>query len=302
MRPHFPDQIDNTMRTAWAECERKWSTRFLHHWASAVTNVHLHAGAAFASGMEAARLAYFLEGKSSEDAIAAGWVKVIEEYGDFQPPPASKKTAHNMGGALISYFDEYPLDTDPIRPVITRGGKPAVEFNFAIPLPIKHPETGDPILYCGRFDLLGEVNNQIYVVDEKTTQSGIGEYWLNRYALSSQFTGYCWAANAFGYPAVGAIVRGIGINKDSYKHAAIPLMRPAFLIEEWYNQLLVDVQGMIASWEAQRFSADYASACGAYGGCQYLSACQIDPSRRDAFLSVNFVKNPWIPLKGEEHD
>lgn len=306
-RPPFPQQIDNTMRSAWKACQRKFWLSFMEGWAGQKPSVHLHAGLAFAKGLEVTRFAFYSGGASAEEAIMLGWKALIEAYGDFDSSESPNKNAHRMGEALVSYFDEYPLETDTLKPAIFRGN-PAVEFTFAIPLPINHPETGLPILYCGRFDMLGEANGQLFVVDEKTTGS-LGQYWARRYELSAQFTGYCWAAHQYGYPVVGAIVRGIGILKTDIKHAAMPLLRPPFMIEEWYRELLIDIHGMIEAWKKmetmdgwEAYRPDYADACGSYGGCQFISVCNIHPANREKLLAVNFTKREWTPLAMEGED
>lgn len=302
MTLHFPQQIDNTMRSEFKACQRSWAWRFLHHRVGALPSVHLHAGAAFAKGLEVTRRAFYDQGLPEDDAIGLGWQALLEEYGDFEPQGKNRnKTAHRMGEALVAYFDEYNLATDLIKPLRISSGS-AVEFTFTIPLPIKHPETGDPILYSGRFDMLGQTENgQLFVVDEKTTGS-LGEYWLTRYALSAQFTGYCWAAQVYGYPVVGAIVRGIGILKEKINHAAIPLMRPQWLIEEWYAQLLRDINGMVQCFNSMHFEANLADSCGSYGGCDYLPVCQVPAESRENMLQINFVEREWIPvLIGDDH-
>lgn len=298
-KPDFPHVIDNTMRSEYKSCQRSWAWRFLNHRVGALPSVHLHAGGAFAAGLHVARRSFYDEGASPDAAVAAGWRTLIEEYGDFEPTGTRvNKTSHRMGEALVDYFREYPLGQDDLVPVKTATGS-AVEFSFTIPLPIAHPQTGDSILYAGRFDMLGQTPaGQVFVVDEKTTGS-LGEYWLTRYALSAQFTGYCWAARQFGYPVTGAIIRGIGILKEKFNHVAIPLMRPEWMVEEWYNQLLRDIGGMIKCWQEWHFEPNFADSCGAYGGCDYLQVCQVPEFHRDAMLAVNYAEREWVPVQGE---
>lgn len=296
------------MRSTFRACERKFWLRFFESWDLPRPSVHLHAGQAFAKGLEVTRKAWFLgETRDPDEAIARGWQALIEEYGDFVDEAVPNKSAHRMGEALISYFDQYPLETDLIQPAMFHG-RPAVEFRFALPLPILNPSTGDPILYTGRFDMLGLANGQLFVVDEKTTGS-LGQYWSRRYELSAQFTGYCWAAKEYGYPVVGAMIRGIGILSKEIKHAEMPLWRHDFLIAEWYEALLADVKRMIEAWKAMEeqspwsvWQPDFADACGAFGGCQFLPVCEIAPQSREKLLDINFAKRVWDPLGGAAED
>lgn len=295
----FPTEIDNTMRSAFVSCPRKFLFRHLMHKAPPWPSVHLHAGGAFAAGLERVRKGFYLKKESPEDALAEGWVRLMQEYGDFETVKPTNKTAHGMGEALISYFDEYPLEREILLPYTPPGGEPAIEFKFGIPLPIAHPETGDPIIYCGRFDMLGVQNGHLFVVDEKTTGS-LGEYWARRYELSAQFTGYCWAARELGYGApVGAIIRGIGILKTQINHVSLPLMRPPFMVDEWYDQLLTDIQRMIDAYQKMKFDANLSDACGSYSGCDFLPVCSVPADSRPGLLQINYVEREWSPLKGD---
>ena len=74
-----------------------------------------------------------------------------------------------MWQAVEFYFEEYPLDGDSIKPYKFEDGRTGIEFTFGIPIPINHPDSGDPIVLAGRFDLLGYYNDLLAVVDEKTT-------------------------------------------------------------------------------------------------------------------------------------
>lgn len=319
MKPSFPQQIDNTIRGTWKSCDRKCYLRHWHGWQPrGPESIHLHAGGAFARGLEVTRRAFYQEGLDPDLAIGLGWQALQQHYtGDYTESPheswrKSAKTPTRMGEALVSYFDEYPLETDHVQPAKDAHGSPAVEFTFSIPLPINSPETGEPILYTGRFDMLGQSTGKLWVVDEKTT-GALGEFWAQRYKLGAQFTGYCWAAKMYGYPVVGALIRGIGILKYDIKHAEVPLFRPDYLIEEWYQQLLIDVQEMVDAWIALTedcsnewspliFRPDYNDACGSYGGCDFLPVCGVMPEARGKMLDANFEKRLWVPLHGAEYD
>lgn len=307
VRPPFPDMIDNTMRSAFNSCERKFWLSFIRNWAQPHISHHLLAGQAFALAMETTRKAYYAEGVDPEEAIFRGFVALVESYAEWDDEYWKNKSCFNMCRAFVDYWREYPMDRDEVMPAVFADGKPAIEFNFGIPLPINHPETGMPIIYCGRFDMLGVRTGHNYVVDEKTTGS-LGESWSKRYQLSSQFTGYAWGASEHGFPVTGALIRGIGILVKEIKHIQLPLPRPDHMIREWYEAMLGDVRRMIRSW-AQTDEAmlnqwlpeiwrpDLADACGEWGGCQFASVCEIDPGRREQMLEINFMQRVWDPMR-----
>jgi hypothetical protein len=261
--------------------------------------------------MEVARRAFYEEGRPQDEAIASGWAALHGEYAGVDDEHWGQKRATRMGEAFVSYFERYPMDQDATQPFVS-WGKAAIEFSFGIPLPVLHPETGMPIIYCGRFDMLGEQHGLLWVVDEKTTER-LGETWSKRYELSSQFTGYCWGAKQHGYPVVGALIRGIGILSKEVKHIEVPFTRPQFLIDEWYETMIKDVREMVASWERTSFDLknqwhptvwepNFADSCGGWSGCTFMPVCSIDPVMRERMLEINYVVRPWTPLKGDDSE
>lgn len=298
-RPPFPAAIDSTLRASFVSCPRKFEMEYLHHWKPQTPNIHLLAGGAFARGLEVARLAFWRDKESVERSIGLGAIALVKAYGTLEEPRDSTKSLVNMLGALCEYFVHYGFSTDSIHPLVVVD-RPAVEFSFALPIPgTRHPETGDPVIYSGRFDMLGLYNNQLFVVDEKTA-SQLGPSWYNNWALRSQITGYCWAAREFNYTVVGAIIRGLAILTKDYKHAEAIEYRPQWQVDRWLEQLRRDVKRMIQCWEEGYFDWNLDSTCSSYGGCQFLSVCNSNHPER--WLSAEFIQRVWDPLTREERE
>lgn len=294
----FPHAIDNTIRSTFAHCPKKFFYSHLAKLSPAGTNVHLHAGGAFAHGMEHTRRAFYEQGYSAEDAIAIGVASLIEFYGEYQPPEGTAKSLDRMMGALEYYFSVHPLETDFLKPHVTKGGQHGIEFSFSLPLPIMHPDTGEPLLYCGRFDMLGEHSNgSLFVVDEKTA-SQLGNQWSRNWNLDSQFSGYIWGAQQYGLPVVGAIIRGISILKTQYGNAEAIIYRPQWQINRWYEQLLMDIEDMIRIYKGApaRYMLDK-HACNSFGGCAYERLCASETPER--WVEGYYEINQWDPLRRE---
>lgn len=301
----FPHAIDSTMRGAFASCPRKFYWEFMRQRRPLAPSVHLHAGGAFASGMEAARRAYYERGETLQSAKGQGAIALTRHYGDFVAPALSAKTLEGMLGAYSKYFEDFPMDSDPMTPVMA-GSRAMVEFSFAIPIPgTRHPDTGEPVLYFGRCDMIGQMQGSRYVVDEKTT-SQLGASWSKQWDMRGQFTGYCWAAAEYGYPVKGAIIRGVSILKRGYETAQAITYRPQWRINEWLSTLQHDVNAMIRSYVTheellQRDSSEtrYAwyqnldSACSSYGGCSYMMLC--DSNDPEAWLDTQYRHEAWGP-------
>lgn len=297
----FPEVIDNSIRSNFVACEAKFHHGFISNLSPAGTSVHLHAGGAFAHGIEATRRAFYEDGASADDAIGKGIEELLLFYGDYECPPESPKSAERMAGALEFYFQRYSLQDDYLRPW-SDGANTGIEFSFAIPLPIAHPVTGNPILYSGRFDMLAEDkrSGSLFIVDEKTATQ-LGASWSKQWDMDAQFTGYFWGAQAYGKPIAGAIIRGVSILKTKYDSVECPIFRGPFQIDRWYKQLLKDITRMIEIWRTNDFSYQLDKAsCGAYGGCSYNSLCNNpDPAR---WAKINFEPRVWHPMLREERE
>lgn len=289
----FPQVLDSSLMSAWRSCPRKAFLEYFEHWKIKDQSVHLHAGGAYAHGLERARVAYYSEGKSPEVSVAEGVAALLQFYGTFECPPESAKSAERMAGALEFYFDRYPLGEDKAVPLTLPGGKRGIEFSFLEPLDIKHPETGNPILYSGRMDMMVEFEGMKLGEDDKTTSS-LGSSWARQWDLRSQFTGYTWGAGRAGIKLDGFLVRGVSILKTKYDTQQAITYRPQWMIDRWYEQLLRDVTKMIYAWETGYFDWSLDHACEEYGGCPFKRVCLMrDPT---PLLETQYERRRWDPV------
>ena len=289
----FPTSIDSTMRSAFVGCHHKYFMEYYHHWKPLLESPDLVAGKAFAAGLEHARKAYWMERLTAEESLTKGVRALIAAWGSYEEPSGHVKSLDRMVGALDYYFSTFGWQSDHIKPFMTSKG-PAVEQSFALPIPdTKHPETGDPILYTGRFDMVGEYNGSLFAVDEKTTKQ-LGPQWTNQWRHRGQITGYTWAAQQFGQPVVGGIIRGVSILKSKYGHAESLQYRPDWVIDRWLRQLSLDVGKMVQCWESGYWDYDLDTACTNYGGCCFRDVCNSTDEIRT--LEQYFEQRVWDPL------
>jgi hypothetical protein len=267
----FPTTIDSTMMNAWKQCELKFMREFIWGLTPHSTSPDLHAGGAIAFGIEVTRKAFYGEKLTADSALAKGIKEFTEFWGDYEAPEKHNKSYERCLVALEAYFNEYPLATDAIQPYMSKG-KPAVEYTFAIPLEINNPDTGEPLFYSGRFDMLGIWHDMLWIIDEKTTKS-LGAAFAKKWGLRSQFLGYTWASKQHGFDCVGAIVRGIGILKTKIDFMQIPITIPDWMIEKWHEQLLYQIQKMIDVYKSGVWQPNFDEACTQYGGCLFNSLC-----------------------------
>lgn len=295
----FPKVWDNTMLATGSSCEIKLRNAFFHHLRPASANVNLHAGAAFAKGIEAVRrVKYGKVTGSNGDADAAGARALIHAYGkeDFGE---SVKSVDRMLQGLASYTSQYNPDSDHVKPLIING-EPCVEFSFAHPCDVLHPEDGEPLILCGRFDMLGVLNEDpanLFVVDEKTTKQ-LGPTWPKQWTLRSQFMQYTWGALQYGHPVIGAIVRGISFLKRGNDHAEAIVYFPKWMIDRWYEQVCLKLERWKTAWTNGSFTYNLSDACSSYGGCEFRMLCESETP--DTWIEPYYKVEPWNPLKQKE--
>lgn len=297
MRPPFPTAIDNSLLSEWRSCPRKAQLSYLEHWKPARKSVHLHAGGAFAEGLEVARRAFYEEGLSPEDSVAAGLGALLRFYGDFDCPEDSAKSATRMCQALEYYFSAWPLAEDRAIPYQLKSGRRAIEFSFVEPLEVAHPETGEPILYSGRADMIASMSNGIFVEDDKTS-TALGAGWANQWDNRAQFTGYVWAARQGGIPVDGILVRGVAILKTMFKHEQYITYRAQWEIDRWLEQTNRDLKRMIQAWDTGYFDYNLSDACGSFGGCHFRQVCK--SQQPEEWLNMYFERRRWDPVTRTE--
>jgi len=299
-RPDFPEAVDSTLLAAFRACPQKAFRTYFQHWKLKTESVHLRAGKAFASGLEEARKGFYEQGRAKADAEAAGLSKLLEVYGDFECPPDSAKSAERTAGALEYYFAAYPLDEDQATPHIMPSGKRGIEFSFSEPLSVKHPVTGNPLIYTGRADMIVDFAGGLYVHDDKTTSS-LGASWAKQWDMRSQFTAYTWAAKfgALKLPINGVLVRGVSILKTKYDTQQAVADRSDWEIERWLTQTCMDLERMKLQWEQMWWDYNLDHSCADYGGCPLLRVCKSpDP---ESWLVMDFEQRVWDPLSREEY-
>lgn len=295
----FPRVIDNTMVTGYRKCAQYHAWRDHTRIVSEHSNVHLHAGGAFARGLETVRRAYFEGGLPMPDALYHGVIDMILAYGDYVPPAQStNKSIARLIGALAYYFEAWPIG-DTITPA-TINGRQGIEFDFSVPIPgVEHPD-GGPILYSGRFDMFGlHSTGTLMGLDDKTA-SQLGEQWMNKWRLGGQVTGYWWASHQCGIPIQGFLVRGVSLLAYSYGKAEAMCNRQPWQVEQWLHNLRLTLTDMKRDWARGDWERNFDQACAQYGGCDYLTLCESPVGTVDDWKAIGFVPNTWTPLKGVE--
>jgi len=277
--PILPQHVDATMISCFRSCPRKLYNEFLLGLRPEGLSIDLHAGGAFAHCLEVVRKEVFVNQRSLADALVRASAAFEIYWGDFQIPETktTNKRPDRVWAAVEKYFEQYPPHTDHIQPYFVNG-KPTFEFTFAIPLadpdfPV-HPISGDPFLYTGRFDMMGEYLGNPVICDDKTSGTGHYSGWSEKWDLRSQFIGYTWACQQLGINATDVVVRGVGIQMKQIALAEAIKPYSDALRAKWLEQLRRDLWRIVEMWNEGYFDYNLAESCTQYGNCVFTTACQ----------------------------
>lgn len=294
----FPEWLDSTTISSYKSCPHKFWLEHVLNYKPKEVSVHLVAGGAFAAGLEAARMAFYCDGKSAADAEGLGLGALLHSYGDFQCPQDSAKSAERTAGAFEFYLDAYPLGADGAEPITLPGGRRGIELSFAQPLPRNHPVTGSPLLYCGRLDMAAKFAQGLFVEDDKTTSS-LGATWSRQWDLRSQFTGYCWGLReSAGITPNGVLVRGVSILKTKYETQQAITYRHPWQVEEWLKVTLAVIDDMLRDWASGYWRKALDHACAEYGGCGFKNVCLSQEPQN--WLATYYERRQWNPITRQE--
>ena len=292
LNPILPAHIDATMISCFRSCPRKFYNEFILGLRPSGLSIDLHAGGAFAHAVEIVRREVHVNGRSVDDALIRANAAFEIYWGDFRVPEhkTTNKRPDRVWAAVERYFTQWGPLTDHIQPYIV-DGKPTLEFTFAIPLepsvdhrslvsptgeyqfPL-HPVTGDPFMYTGRFDMLGDYRGRPVVCDDKTMGQSPGANWSEKWDLRSQFISYTWACKQLGIDADDCVVRGIGILKTEINLAEAIKPYSDALRAKWLEQLRRDLWRIVECWQSDYWDYNMAETCTSYGLCPYIQACQ----------------------------
>lgn len=298
-QPILPAHVDSTMINCFRACPQKFWNEYILGLRPPETSIDLHAGAVFSATLERFYREVFHNGLDTSAALARAYSTFNQEWGDFIiRKEKHPKTPENMWAAVEDYVRVYPPGTDSVQPYFT-GDAPSFEFSFAIPLDgpgfegfPKHPVSGDPFIYTGRFDLLGRRDSRPVVRDEKTAQR-LESNWAEKWDLRSQFLGYCWALQHNGIPCNTVVVRGVIITLTMIRQVEAIKIYSQHLIDLWFGQLRRDLIRLVACWKESYFDYNLGDTCTSYSHCPFIPLCT--STQPENWYSSYEVRR-WNPL------
>lgn len=298
----LPLIIDSTMMVGFRACKAQFHRAHVLKRSLSGSSIHLRAGGAFASGIEAYRRAYYADGYSPSACLEAAYLSAMLEWGPYELFPegyAESKSIDRVMIAIKEYFERWPCATDLFQPEIREdSGQPTIEFSAAIPLdPEKgfplHP-SGEPFIWHLRSDGLGNYKNLSVFSDEKTTTS-IGASWASKWLMRNQFLSYAWCYREMGMPHQNVLVRGVGLLKTKISLAEALVQYPPHMLDMWEKVAKYDLHQMVQHWELDFWPETIGDACTSWGNCQFTDICTAPPKMKLGYLANGYMHSDWDP-------
>jgi hypothetical protein len=217
------------------------------------------------------------------------------------------KNRNSLVRTVIEYLDRY--EDDPAVTAHKKDGSAAVEYSFRFELdfgPRAAVEVIDgeetlvqPYVLCGHLDRIVEFNDDLFVMDYKTTTTTPGSYYFDQYDPNNQMTLYTIAGGVVleDRAVKGVIVDAVQLMVDESRSVRGVTYRTQGRLDEWVEDL-EHWLGIAEYYAESGYWPHNDTACDKFGGCRFRSICQKDPHVRETFLKSEFKKGiPWNPLQ-----
>ena len=317
--PFLPD---TNIQYAWnstclgllKECPRKYYYTIIAGWGSRDESIHLRFGIEYHAALQDYAVAR-AKGIRHEDAIHDTIRALCARIHNWSPDRSTRagryKNRESLVGLVVDYLDHFGAE-DPAETFILDSGEPAVEVSFRFeldwgPSATEVDEHGarwaspQPYLLCGHLDRIVRFNDELYVMDRKTSTMTLSSYYFNQWAPSNQMTLYTLA----GQVVLNAPIKGVIIDA-----AQVLLEKPnAFArgftyrtedqLQEWLDDLHVTLRAAEGYAIAQHWPMND-TACDKFGGCKFREVCAKSPAVRETYLKASFDRTDhnqaWNPF------
>lgn len=300
--------LDSTSIGYLKICPRLYQYTMIEGWNSKEESVHLKFGIEYHKALQDFDMS-IAAGIPHEDAIHDTIRELLTRTADWKPDHKTKNKEF-LVRTVIWYFEHFR--DDPAKTFVMDNGKPAVEVSFRFELdwgpqdkaylPVGGLDgAAQPYLLCGHLDRVVNFNDELYVMDRKTTTSTPGSYYFNQYEPHNQMSLYTLASQViFESPIRGVIIDVAQIGMGFSRFVRGFTYRTPDQIEEWLNDLRYWTSLMEGFASAGHWPMND-TACDKFGGCRFREVCSKSPQVRENFLRSDFEKlapeDRWNPLK-----
>jgi hypothetical protein len=303
---------DSTSLGMIKTCPRLYQLTMIEGWVPKDESVHLRFGIEYHTALQDydTFCRSGMDHKSATVAVVRGLLERTTDWTVDRETKAGKYKNHDtLVSLVIDYLDHY-ID-DPAKTYIKSDGQPAVELSFRFELSfgpvssndeVESGEAAQPYILCGHLDRVVEFNDQLLVMDHKTTTTTPGAYYFAQYEPNNQMSLYTLA----GQIILGTPIKGVCISA-----AQILLEKPHNFIRGFtfrtpnQTQEWIDDTGLHLLNAENYAKLDYwpmnDTACDKFGGCKFRGICSKDPEVREVFLRSDFhqqaPEDRWNPLR-----
>ncbi len=305
---------DSTSLGLLKTCPRLYQYTMIDGYVAKGESIHLRFGIEYHQTLQDYDIAR-ATGISHEDAVHDAISDLVRRTHDWSvdetAKPGKYKNRTTVVSLVLDYLDHY-VD-DPAETYIKSDGKPAVELSFRFELDwgpkICGPDdeanptkSSWPYLLAGHLDRVVTFNDQLFVMDHKTTVTTPSQYYFDQYEPHNQMTLYTLAGQmVLGAPIKGVIVRAAQILLEKENRFVSGFtFRTADQLDEW----LADLKVHLANAERYATKGYWPMndmSCDKFGGCKFRGVCSKSPSVREIYLKSDFEQVPkdeiWSPLR-----
>lgn len=196
---------------------------------------------------------------------------------------------------VVWYCEEQPLTLDEgARPIAFPDGTPAVELNFAVPLPWQTPGAEDYLL-CGYLDGVKQFGPEHFIGERKTTGKALNKLFWSGFTPHIQVDIYDVVGAAL-FPDLkiaGVLIEGAQALQSGARFGK----HVAYRTEAQRQELFEDLRQWLDL--AEKFAAEgrwpmNRANCWL---CPFKGVCGKNPGARGALLAETFEKKHWNPLE-----
>lgn len=312
---------DSTCLGMLKTCPRLYYYTIIEGWSPKESSVHLRFGIEYHKALEEYD-DHRLSGESHDDALRHTIRDLLIRLRDWDVDVSTRagnyKNDKTLLSLVIDYIDRYK--DDPAKTVVRENGQAATELSFRFELdwgPQAAPDTENqlingeirfvpitpqPYVLSGHLDRVVTFNDQILVMDRKTTTTTPGSYYFDQFNPNNQMSLYTIAGQVvLNMPVKGIIIDSAQVlleKPNNYVRGFT--FRTSDQSQEWLNDLKfwlhsAENYATVGYWPMNDMS------CGMYGGCKFRGVCSKDPSVRERFLEADFIKlapeDRWNPIK-----
>lgn len=302
---------DSTSLGYIKQCPRLYQYIMIDGWGEGDESIHLRFGDEYHTALQNYDLSRAL-GKDHDEAVKETLVSALKRTWGWEVDETARagkyKNRRSLIRTVLWYLDKF--EEDNAETYILADGSPAVELSFRFELdwgprdglsPEGEPLKYQPYLLCGHLDRVVKFNEELFVMDHKTTTTTPSDYYFNQFEPNNQMSLYTLASKIVLHsPIKGVIIGAAQLMVDISRFVRGFTYRTEDQLNEWLKDLGYWL-ALAKGYAEANYWPQNDTACDKYGGCRFRNVCSKSPGVRDSYLRASFTKlkpeDRWNPLK-----